>query len=448
MRSIKCVPKIILRFSALPAGNYNGSFNNLGSNANFWTATENNSSNAYNRNFNTGASMNSNNNNKNNQYSVRLVKDSSGDALPASSLYPLLYRSYRLARKNKRSTKNQMRFEVALEPQLMSLSEDLANRTYKPLPSVCFINEKPVKREVIAADFRDRVVHHLLCGWLFPIFERRFIYDSYSCRKEKGTLFAVNRARGFLRSASDDFRQDCWVLRLDVKGFFMSINKEILFNAIMDGLARANYKGVDDIDLCNFLVRQIVFAKPLENAIFRSPPEAWNDLPSDKSLKNAGDERGLPIGNLTSQLFGNIYLDALDQYIKRELKIKCYGRYVDDMVLVHSDKSVLVDAIDKVRSFLKDKLKLTLHPKKISLQPASYGFNFLGKYILPYRVYPGRRLRKNSLEALQNCHSLKEYQTKLESYKGLYKYVNGVPKVYRKFFQNPKGGEDGKQTTV
>lgn len=341
-----------------------------------------------------------------------------------------------------------MRFEVALEPQLMSLSEDLANRTYKPLPSVCFINEKPVKREVIAADFRDRVVHHLLCGWLFPIFERRFIYDSYSCRKEKGTLFAVNRARGFLRSASDDFRKDCWVLRLDIKGFFMSINKEILFNAIMDGLARANYKGVDDIDLCNFLVRQIVFAKPLENAIFRSPPEAWNDLPSDKSLKNAGDERGLPIGNLTSQLFGNIYLDALDQYIKRELKIKCYGRYVDDMVLVHSDKSVLIDAIDKVRSFLKDKLKLTLHPKKISLQPASYGFNFLGKYILPYRVYPGRRLRKNSLEALQNCRSLKEYQTKLESYKGLYKYVNGVPKVYREFFQNPKGGEDGKQTTV
>lgn len=315
-----------------------------------------------------------------------------------------------------------MRFEVALEPQLMSLSEDLANRTYKPLPSVCFINEKPVKREVIAADFRDRVVHHLLCGWLFPIFERRFIYNSYSCRKEKGTLFAVNRARGFLRSASDDFRKDCWVLRLDIKGFFMSINKEILFNAIMDGLARANYKGVDDIDLCNFLVRQIVFAKPLENAIFRSPPEAWNDLPSDKSLKNAGDEM--------------------------ELKIKCYGRYVDDMVLVHSDKSVLVDAIDKVRSFLKDKLKLTLHPKKISLQPASYGFNFLGKYILPYRVYPGRRLRKNSLEALQNCHSLKEYQTKLESYKGLYKYVNGVPKVYREFFQNPKGGEDGQQTTV
>lgn len=112
------------------------------------------------------------------------------------------------------------------------------------------------------------------------------------------------------------------------------------------------------------------------------------------------------------------------------------------------NKSVLVDAIDKVRSFLKDKLKLTLHPKKISLQPASYGFNFLGKYILPYRVYPGRRLIKNSLEALQNCRSLKEYQTKLESYKGLYKYVNGVPKVYREFFQNPKGGEDGKQTTV
>ena len=388
--------------------------------------------------------MNSNNNNKNNQYSVRLVKDSSGDALSASSLYPLLYKAYKLARKNKRNTKNQMRFEISLESELMNLAENLADKTYKPLPSVCFINEKPVKREVIAADFRDRVVHHLLCGWLFPIFERRFIHDSYSCRKNKGTLFAVNRARGFLRRASDDFRKDCWVLCLDIKGFFMSINKEILFKAIMNGLEKANYRGVDDVGLCNFLVKQIVFAKPLENAIFRSPPEAWNDLPSDKSLKNAGDERGLPIGNLTSQLFGNIYLDALDQYVKRVLKIQCYGRYVDDMVLVHSDKSVLLDAIDKIRSFLKERLKLTLHPKKISLQPASHGFAFLGKYILPYRVYPGKRLRKNSLDALTHCWSVEEYKSKLESYKGLYKYVNGLPKVYKEFFKNEKGGKNEK----
>ena len=180
----------------------------------------------------------------------------------------------------------------------------------------------------------------------------------------------------------------------------------------------------------------------IEKGVIPSPDNKSLSQKSDYLLFRLVYDFSVYVLNLVPK-FNKIY-----KFFKRELKIKCYGRYVDDMVLVHSDKSVLVDAIDKVRSFLKDKLKLTLHPKKISLQPASYGFNFLGKYILPYRVYPGRRLRKNSLEALQNCHSLKEYQTKLESYKGLYKYVNGVPKVYREFFQNPKGGEDEKSTTV
>lgn len=418
-------------FSAFPAGNYNGSFNNVGSNANFWTATENNSSNAYNRNFNTNASMNSNSNNKNNQYSVRLVKDSSGDTFQVSPLYYLLYKAYRDARKHKRNTKSQLRFEMNFESNLLKLSKELADKTYKPLPSVCFVNEYPVKREVIAADFRDRVVHHLLCSWLYPIFERQFIFDCYSCRKSKGTLMGVNRARGFLRCASDDFRKDCWVLRLDIKGFFMSIDKEVLFFLVMAGLSKSNYRGVDDVELCNFLVRQIVFSNPLECVRFKSPSTAWKGLPKDKSLKYSGTERGLPIGNLTSQLFGNIYLNPLDHFVKRVLKIKCYGRYVDDMILVHSDKSVLVDAIDKIRTFLKKRLKLTLHPKKISLQPASCGFSFLGVYILPYRVYPGKRLRKSSIESLKGCRDEDEYLKKFKSYKGFYKHLNGMPKIYK-----------------
>ncbi|OWV00337.1 FISUMP domain-containing protein [Fibrobacter sp. UWR2] len=179
-------------FAAFPAGNRNsGSFNNLGSNANFWTATENSSTNAYNRNFDTGASMNSNNNNKtNNAFSVRLVKDSSEGTISVPSLYRLLYKSYRLARKNKRNTRSQLKFELDLESNLLRLAQELYSRTYELSPSVCFINELPVKREVVAADFRDRVVHHLLCSWLFPIFERQFIFDSYSCRKGKGTFLA------------------------------------------------------------------------------------------------------------------------------------------------------------------------------------------------------------------------------------------------------------------
>ena len=126
----------------------------------------------------------------------------------------------------------------------------------------------------------------------------------------------------------------------------------------------------------------------------RSPSSAWEGLPKDKSLKYSGCGKGLPIGNLTSQLFANIYLNPLDHFVKRELKMACYGRYVDDMVLVHSDKSILLRAIEGIRRFLSDRLLLELHPGKIRLQPASYGFSFLGQYILPYRVYPCRRLRR------------------------------------------------------
>ena len=367
--------------------------------------------------------MNQNTNNKNNGNSVRLVKEpSEGERLDVGSLFLLLYRSYRDARRNKRNTRSQLRFESDLEHNLLELAVLLESREYAPLPSACFINELPVKREVIAADFRDRVVHHLLCSWLFPVFERLFIYDSYSCRKGKGTLFGINRVRGFVRRASDDFRRDCWVLRLDIKGFFYfykvtkkhekflytiitggkrqwkmkkimtSTQKPILYDLIIDGLDRCGWYGVADTDLCRFLVHLIVFADPLESALVRSPPYAWDGLPKDKSLKYSGDGKGL--GNLTSQLFANIYLNQLDHFVKRELKIECYGRYVDDMVLVHSDKSVLLRAIECIRRFLSDRLLLELHPNKIRLQPVSYGFSFLGQYILPYRVYPCRRLRR------------------------------------------------------
>jgi len=130
---------------------------------------------------------------------------------------------------------NQLRFEVNFENELFKLARELETRAYRLSPSVCFINEEPVKREIVASDFRDRVVQHLLFSWINPIFERQFIYDTYSCRKGKGTLFGIDRARGFLRAASDDYRRDCWALRLDVKGFFMAIDRERLFSLVLEG---------------------------------------------------------------------------------------------------------------------------------------------------------------------------------------------------------------------
>jgi retron-type reverse transcriptase len=405
-----------LLVAALPGGNgnSNGNFNNVGNNGNWWSATENNANNAYNRNMNyNNENVNYNNNNKNNLFSVRCLQHCEADGKP-SAIFTELCKAYMDARKHKRNTINQLKFERKLEAELLSLERELSSRTYKIKPSVCFINELPIKREIIAADFRDRVVHHFLHNRIYQVFDRQFIYDSYSCRVGKGTLFGIKRAQKFLKSP------ELWVLRLDIKGFFMSINREILFNLIVNGLN----KNLQNLDL--YLIRKIVFNEPLKNAFFKSPPRAWADLPRDKSLKFSAPNCGLPIGNLTSQMFANVYLNPLDHFVKRDLKIKCYGRYVDDMVLVHSDKQILLNAISQIREFLSKELKLTLHPRKIRLQQASKGFDFLGARILPFSISPGKRISGNFRECIFSpLPNLEKQAQRVQSYLGLLTHFRG-----------------------
>lgn len=180
-----------------------------------------------------------------------------------------------------------------------------------------------------------------------------------------------------------------------------------------------------DRDLCVYLLKVFIFSDPLENAFFRSAPDKWVGLPANKSLRNTGKNRGLPIGNLTSQLFGNIYMNPLDHFVKLNLKIRCYGRYVDDMFLIHHDKQALLDSIGKIRNFLHDKLQLTLHPNKVYLQPVNNGFAFLGGYILPWRVYPGRRLAANVLSCLRNpVQPIWRQNNRLISYRGFLKHYD------------------------
>jgi hypothetical protein len=401
-------------FSALPGGNGNsdGNFNNVGNNGNWWSASENNSNNAYNRNMNyNNENVNYNNNNKSNLYSVRCLQDcNGGTGKPVSSLFIELHKAYLDARKHKRNTANQLKFERNLEKELLALCSEIENRTYELKPGICFVNELPVKREIIAADFRDRVVHHFLYNRIYPILDKKFIYDSYSCRVGKGTLFGIKRVKGFLSN-------NVWVLRLDIRGFFMAIDREILFGLIMDGLPAPH------CELLEFLIRRIVFNDPLKNARFKSPKSAWNDLPPDKSLMNSSKGCGLPIGNLTSQVFANVYLNPLDHFIKRELKIKCYGRYVDDMVLIHSDKQILLNAIFRIREFMSSKLRLTLHPKKIKLQPAFKGFAFLGAYIYPNGIAIGKRVAKNFRKCIFSPFANLEKQTqRVQSYLGLLRH--------------------------
>jgi len=322
-----------------------------------------------------------------------------------------LHKAYLDARKHKRNTINQLKFERNLEAELFSLCNELETRTYELKPGICFINELPVKREIIAADFRDRVIHHFLYNKIYPALDKKFIYDSYSCRVGKGTLFGIKRVQKFLKAHT----ATPWVLRLDIQGFFMAINRSILFDLIIKGLHN------EICDLSEFLIRKIVFNEPLKNSFFKSPKSAWNDLPPDKSLMHSVPNCGLPIGNLTSQIFANVYLNPLDHFIKRDLKIKYYGRYVDDMVLIHSDKQVLLNAISSVREFLKSELRLTLHPKKIRLQPADKGFAFLGTYIYPNGITVGKRIVKNFRECIFNPFANRQKQAqRVQSYLGLF----------------------------
>ena len=278
-----------------------------------------------------------------------------------------LFQAYFDARKNKRSIINALSFEIDYERKIFDLYKEIRDKKYEIGPSICFVVKEPTLREIFAADFRDRIIHHLLYNYISPFFERLFINDSYSCRKKKGTLYGIKRVDHFIRSCSKNYAQDCYILKLDIKSYFMSIDHLILFQKVKETLFR--YKDIInfDLDFVLGLLEKVIFNDPTKNCIIKGSKDDWKNLPKDKSLFFVSKNKGLPIGNLTSQLFGNIYLNDFDHFIKCKLKIKYYGRYVDDFVIVHSDKEYLKAIIPQLREYLKSNLSLDLHPKKIYL---------------------------------------------------------------------------------
>lgn len=313
-----------------------------------------------------------------------------------------LFNSYFECRKNKRNTANALVFETDYENNLVQLYEEINDGTYEIGRSIAFIVDKPVKREIFAADFRDRVVHHFIIGKLNHLFEKQFIHDSYSCRVGKGTHFGIQRIDKFIRQCSANYTKDCFILKLDLQGFFMSINKNILFTKL-EKFIKEKYNETDK-DLILKLCKQIIFNDPTKSCILKGTQSDWNDLPCMKSLFYSKSDCGLPIGNLTSQIFANFYMDCFDHYVKHDLQIRYYGRYVDDFVIVHQNKSFLKKLIPKLSCFLKMELQVTIHPKKIYLQHYSKGVKFLGAVIMPNRIYIGNRTKGNFYNAIQ-CHN-------------------------------------------
>ncbi|MBU4480669.1 reverse transcriptase/maturase family protein [Patescibacteria group bacterium] len=264
-------------------------------------------------------------------------------------------------------------FEVQFEKALLKLRDELVSKTYQPGPHTCFVITDPKPREVWAADFRDRIIHHLLVAYLEPIFEPKFIFHSYACRCEKGAHKAI-RYLQIANRKSLIANRSLYYLQTDIYSFFVSIDKQILFNILK------RYCHNTDI---LWLVEKIIFQNPTDNFIIHGDKTLFQKIPPHKSLFCAPAGKGLPIGNLTSQFFANVYLNELDQFVKHTLKCRYYFRYMDDLLLLHSSPNQLVIWKNEIDQFVKNNLALKLHPKKQIIQPVKNGINFLGYITKP-----------------------------------------------------------------
>ncbi len=358
-----------------------------------------------------------------------------------------VFEAYYECRKTKRYSNGALQFELNLEENLTQLYSQLITQEWQPGKSTCFIVTRPVRREIFAAPFRDRIVHHILIRRLNSTFEKYFIYDSYACRKQKGTHAAIKRVEHFIKSQSNNGKSNVYVLKLDIKGFFMNIDKNLLWQKL-EKFIDINYK-TDSVDFEKYLCKQIIFNDPTKNCMIRSPLYEWKELPKDKSLFTTKENCGLPIGNLTSQVFANFFLSEFDHFIKHTLKVKCYVRYVDDCVIIHKNKDFLKYIIKKAKNFLEQKLNLTLHPKKIYLQLAQNGVAFLGTFIKPNYTVCSHRVKNNFVESLKkyatlaNNHKLSKEEkqnclSSVNSYLGImshYKTYNFRKKQILRYFE-------------
>ena len=278
-----------------------------------------------------------------------------------------MFLSWKEFKKGKIKKKDVILFQKSLEQSIFNLHKELKNKTYEHSNYFSFYVKDPKLRHIHKACVKDRVLHHAVFRILYPIFDKSFIFDSYSCRTGKGTHRAVNRLNNFARKVSKNNTKTCLILKLDIKKFFDSIDQDILLDLIR--------RKIED-----------------ENAIWLI----------DKIIKSF--PKGLPLGNITSQLFANIYLNELDKFIKHILKIKYYIRYCDDFVILGGNAENLVL---EIANFLKNNLKLSLHPYKIVVKRYQQGIDFLGYVSFPHfkvlRTKTKKRMfKKNKPENLQS----------------------------------------------
>lgn len=311
--------------------------------------------------------------------------------------------AYYDCRRRKRNTVNALEFEVDYERHCIDLWHELNEHRYEPRRSIAFVVEHPVKREIFAADFRDRVVHHLIARRIWPLLEKQFHPDSYSTQPGKGTLYGIQRVEQHVKTCSENYTRDCYIMKLDISGYFMSIEKQRLYHCVCAFL-NGRYPE-KDMPMLHYMLRKTIFNRPEKNCIRKMPRNRWRGLPKNKTLFGTDGRTGLPIGNLTSQLLALLFLDELDHKITQEWGVPHYGRYVDDMVLVHPSKDHLLTVCGRISRWLKAH-GLRLHPKKMYLQHYAKGVLFVGGMIKPGRKYISHRTQGRLFARINHYNSL------------------------------------------
>ncbi len=289
----------------------------------------------------------------------------------------------------KRGRKDVQDFQRNLMGNIIALHRDLAERTYRHSPYYAFNISDPKPRNIHKANVRDRLVHHALYRSLYPLFDRTFIAHSFSCRRGKGSHKALNAFQTFARKVSHNHKKTVWVLKCDIRKFFASIDQAILIEIIKEYIS--------DPDIL-WLISEII-----------------------GSFQSTKEGIGLPLGNLTSQLFVNVYMNRSDQFVKHGLKAKYYIRYADDFVFLDTDKDRLMDMLPKIGDFLSGELKLSLHPNKVSIQTLASGVDFLGWVHFPDHRVLRTVTKKRMFRTIQESGGKMET---VQSYLGLLGYGN------------------------
>ena len=302
-----------------------------------------------------------------------------------------LVQAWQDCRQSKRNSASALRFEQHIERNLCALRDELMTGSYRPGRSICFVITRPKTREVWAAEFRDRVVHHLLYNRIAARFIAGFVAGSSACIPGRGTAYAAERLEHSIRSITQNWSQPAFYLKLDLANFFVAIDKPTLFAQLA--------KRVDEPFWLE-LARTILFHDPRTDVEMRGSRALLHQVPAHKSLFNAPADTGLPIGNLSSQFFANVHLDALDQFCAHQLKAKHYVRYVDDFILLDTCAQRLNAAHARIAQFLPERLGARLNPTKTILQPVSRGMDFVGHVIKPWRRTTRARTVRSTLHTL------------------------------------------------